>query len=102
MGKVLLKLHGIPQRYHSRKEESINAENLICIIFLKISIATPVFSTHHTDQSGLPLIAQSVKNLSAMQETWVQSLGKEGDWVQSKGWEDPLEKGMATHSSILP
>ena len=32
-----------------------------------------------------------VKNLSAMQETWVQSLGQE----------DPLEKGMATHSSIL-
>ena len=32
-----------------------------------------------------------VKNLSAMQETWVQSLG----------WEDPLEEGMATHSSIL-
>ena len=31
-----------------------------------------------------------VKNLSAMQETWVQSLG----------WEDPLEKWMATHSSI--
>ena len=32
-----------------------------------------------------------VKNQSAMQETWVQSLG----------WEDPLEGGMATHSSIL-
>ena len=32
-----------------------------------------------------------VKNLSAMQETWVQSLG----------WKDPLEKGIATHSSIL-
>ena len=32
-----------------------------------------------------------VKNLPAMQETWIQSLG----------WEDPLEKGMATHSSIL-
>ena len=32
-----------------------------------------------------------VKKLPAMQETWVQSLG----------WEDPLEKGMATHSSIL-
>ena len=36
-------------------------------------------------------IAQLVKNLPAMQETWVQSLG----------WEDPLEKGKATHSSIL-
>ena len=36
-------------------------------------------------------MAQMVKNLPAMQETWVQSLG----------WEDPLEEGMATHSSVL-
>ena len=36
-------------------------------------------------------MVQTVKNLPAMQETWVQSLGQE----------DPLEKGMATHSSIL-
>ena len=40
---------------------------------------------------GASLAAQSVKNLPAMQETWVQSLG----------WEDPLEKEMAAHSSIL-
>ena len=37
------------------------------------------------------LVAQTVKNLPAMQEAQVRSLG----------WEDPLEKGMATHSSIL-
>ena len=37
------------------------------------------------------LVAQIVKNLPAMQETWLQSLG----------WEDPLEEGMANHSSIL-
>ena len=37
------------------------------------------------------LVAQMVKNLPAMQETWVRSLG----------WEDPLEKGKAPHSSIL-
>ena len=37
------------------------------------------------------LIAQLVKNLPAMREIWVRSLG----------WEDPLEKGTATHSSIL-
>ena len=37
------------------------------------------------------LVAQMVKNLPAIQETWVQSLS----------WEDPLEEGMATHSSIL-
>ena len=38
-----------------------------------------------------PLVAQTVKNLPAMRETWVPPLG----------WEDPLEKRMATHSSIL-
>ena len=37
------------------------------------------------------LVAQLVKNLPAVQETWIQSLG----------WEDPLEKEMVTHSSIL-
>ena len=37
------------------------------------------------------LLAQLVKNLPAMQETWVRALG----------WEDPLEKDMATHCSIL-
>ena len=38
-----------------------------------------------------PLVAQWVKNLPAVWETWVRSLG----------WEDPLKEGMATHSSIL-
>ena len=37
------------------------------------------------------IVVQLVKNLPAMRETWVRSLG----------WEDPLEKGKATHSSIL-
>ena len=41
--------------------------------------------------SGASPVAQSVKKLPAMWETWVQSLGGE----------DPLEKGKATHSSIL-
>ena len=41
--------------------------------------------------SWASLVTQTVKNLPAMQETWVQSLGQE----------DPLEEGMATHSSIL-
>ena len=39
---------------------------------------------------GFP-VAQTVKNLSVVQETWVWSLG----------WQDPLKKGVATHSSIL-
>ena len=41
--------------------------------------------------SWASLVAQTVKNPPAMQETWVQSLG----------WDDFLEEGMATHSSIL-
>ena len=40
---------------------------------------------------GAFLVAQTVKRLTAMRETWVQSLGRE----------DPLEKEMATHSSTL-
>ena len=41
--------------------------------------------------SWASLVAQMVKNPPAMQETWIPSLG----------WEDPLEKEMATHSSLL-
>ena len=37
------------------------------------------------------LVAQTVKNLPAVQETWIRSLG----------WEDPLEEGMTPHSNIL-
>ena len=47
----------------------------------------PIIS-HNQEAS---LVAQMVKDLPAMWETWVPSLG----------WEDPLEKGMATHSSIF-
>ena len=49
--------------------------------------------TLESDQSyhQASLVAQLVKNLSAMQETWIRSLG----------WEDPLEKGTAAHSSVL-
>ena len=40
---------------------------------------------------GASLVVQTVQNLLAMRETWVQSLS----------WEDPLEEGMATHASVL-
>ena len=43
------------------------------------------------DEAAASLVAQSVKNLPAVQETWFWSLGRE----------DPLEKGMATRSSFL-
>ena len=46
---------------------------------------------HFKNLERASLVAQLVKNLPARRETWVRSLG----------WEDPLEKGKATHSSIL-
>ena len=47
--------------------------------------------THLSPSSWTSLVAQEVKNLPAIQETQVQSLGRE----------DTLEKGMTTHSSVL-
>ena len=51
----------------------------------------PERKTHATKSMGASLVAQMVKTLPTMQETQVQSLGRE----------DPLEKGKATHSSML-
>ena len=52
---------------------------------------TRVLSVSLTKDPGASLVAQTVKNQPAMQETWVPSLS----------WEDPLEEGMATNSSVL-
>ena len=51
----------------------------------------PAASVSFEDSFAMPLVAQTVKRLPTMQETWVQALGRK----------DPLEKEMATHSSIL-
>ena len=51
----------------------------------------PLFPSASTHESWASLIAQSVKNLPAMQQTWF--------WFLC--WEDPLEKAMATHSHIV-
>ena len=48
----------------------------------------PETANEHCSQASL--VAQTVKNPPAVRDTWVQSLD----------WEDPLEEGMATHSSI--
>ena len=62
------------------------------------TVSVPGSERSPGEGTGYPLlyswfspVAQTVKNLPAMQETWVQSLGQE----------DPLKEGMATHSSIL-
>ena len=68
-------------------------DNIIYILFLIIlfQYALLYFSFCTVYKKSASLVAQTVKNLSTVQETQVQSLD----------WEDPLEKGMATHSSIL-
>ena len=55
------------------------------------STGFPNMGTFKHSLTRVSLVAQLLKNLPAMRETWVQSLG----------WEDPLKKGKATHSSIL-
>ena len=88
INKLLSCFWGIPDSLVG-KESACNAAGLILI---------PGSGRSAEERIGYPLqcswaslIAQLVKNLSTMWETWVQPLG----------WEDPLEKGKAAHSSIL-
>ena len=71
------------------KESSCNAEDPGSISGLESSPGEGI--DYPLQCSWASLVAQMVKNLPALQETWVRSLG----------WEDPLEKGKATQSSIL-
>ena len=71
------------------KESTCNAEDPSLIPETGRSLGEGI--DYLLQYSCASLVAQTVKNLPAMQETWVQSLG----------WEDPLEKGMEIHSSIL-
>ena len=66
--------------------------------WLQVLLQETIISTRHSlrikqlqKSTRASLVFQLVENLPAMWETWVQSLG----------WEDLLEKGIATHSSIL-
>ena len=56
-----------------------------------VGFKNDIFYVYVLFQLVYSLIAQLIQNLPVMQETWAWSLG----------WEDPLEKGKATHSSIL-
>ena len=69
------------------KESACNAGDLSSIPGLGRSAGKGI--GYPLQYSWASLVAQLVKNLPAMRETWVQSLG----------WEDPLEKGKATHSA---
>ena len=70
----------------------MNAESICIYIIICILTKFHLFNNGPSFQPNYTsLVAQMVKNLPAVQETWVRSLG----------WEDPLEKEMATHSSII-
>ena len=77
----------------SRNVHGVNHTVLYPETFVKrvdfmLCVCVCFFFFNHNPQR---MVAQMVKNLPAVRETWVRSLG----------WEDPLEEGMATHSSIL-
>ena len=100
-------------RYFSNRKRNVSSNNTYRLIFtailfiiakleaIQISVNSwidtqIVVYSHNTIKLGFPgnwasLVAQTVKHLPAVQETQVQSMGQE----------DPLEKGIATHSSIL-
>ena len=71
------------------KESACNVGDLVSIPGLGISPEEG--KGYPLQYSWASLVAQLVKNLPAIWKTWVRSLG----------WEDPLEKGTSTHSSIL-
>ena len=81
---LLLRLEGLPW-WLRQKESTCNAGDPSLIPGSGEGISYPL------QYSWASVAAQMVKNPSAVWETWVRSLG----------WEDPLQKGMVTHSSIL-
>ena len=85
---IPLHLEGFPE-CSVGKESACNAGDLGLI--LKPGRSAGEGIGYPLQYSWASLVAQLVKNLPAMWETWIRSLG----------WEDPLEKGRATHSSIL-
>ena len=93
--KVILSLNTARIEYQGFLDSSVAKES-VCIAGDPGSIPGLGRSTgegigYPLQYSWASLVAQWVKNPPAMRETWVQSLS----------WEDPLEKGKATHSSIL-
>ena len=79
-----------PSHLSLRAEGSLGLLRTICPSFLAWHLAVKLFF-YFLFYSWTSLVAQMVKHLPTMQETQVRSLG----------WEDPVEKEMATHSSIL-
>ena len=87
--KTITWFKGFPGSSAGKKKSACNAGDLSSISGLGRSTGEGI--GYSLQYSWVSLVTQLVKNLPAMQETWVWSLG----------WEDSLEKGKACHSSIL-
>ena len=91
------------ERKETGRKNRTKQKTLTCTLFPKVNECALTILLFFLEQKNssiclwllkalwVSLVAQMVKRLSAMQEIWVRSLG----------WEDPLEKEMAAHSSIL-
>ena len=77
-------------RGSSQPRDRIQVSHIAGILY-RLSYQRHVHTCTHAHTHRADLVAQMVKNLPARLETWVQSLG----------WEDPLEEGVATYSGIL-
>ena len=86
-GSVIFQLSRIQKRSTCELKRTLN--HVVWFVSTSLEIKKPFRILY--PEIWASLVAQMVKNLPAMQETWVQSLGQE----------DPLERGMVTHSSIL-
>ena len=76
---------------HGVAKSQTRVSDFCCIISSQVQDSKTLSAPKKNVDPGTSLVAQLVKSLPAMWETWVQSPGQE----------DPLEKEMATHSSIL-
>ena len=74
-----------------KKKSSVGILSFTSLSIFKVKVDSKIFLFYVTHVYWAPLVAQSVKNLPAMQETQVRFLDQE----------DPLKKKMATYSSIL-
>ena len=86
-------IQGYPKIYLLLLKAKLLASDLLSTekFYFNISSENNHMINMCTSHARASTVAQLVKNSPAMRETWVQSLG----------WEDPLETGKATHSSIL-
>ena len=76
--------------YNFSENKDFNTQNILRLSFVNCFPSTEIHIMNTLDAKWASLVAKTIKNPPAMQEIWVQSLG----------WEDPLEKVMAIHSSI--